>query len=444
MSVSPNLSDSETETSENGSILINNSDYSYQLDLNSSSHLENLFSNISISGNIETMAPPNFDTKLLEIVPKFDGNPLELASFLEISQKLITTYWNSEDINCVQNLAIIYGIYAKIIGKAREVYSICVSKDWKTVKEALIAHFGDQRNENGLLFDLDQLRQYANEPPMQYHTRVMSNLSALHNYIDTHNDPTSIVKKSFYNLHALTIFLAGLKEPLGSTIRSMKPKDLAEARQYIISESNIRHLQKPQYENSANKSKHQNQSKQNFHQNNFPRFHNFNTYQQNYTPQQMFQPPANTFPRAPININPRPMPPQKFFTNQQVFGPPRNVWKPNPQAAQNLPKPVPMSGISHGTNRFSNKNFQLHNVENANYYPSPFYAENYNYYPDYQDYGNVSYDTNNYSMQNEHYDPQELYNEQCTSQSEINQPEVDNQTPIEQNFHEAEPPAEMP
>ncbi|CAG9771277.1 unnamed protein product [Ceutorhynchus assimilis] len=240
------------------------------------------------------MAPPHFETKLLEIVPKFDGNHLD----------------------------------------------ICVSKDWKTVKDALIAHFGDQRNENGLLFDLDQLRQYANEPPLQFHTRGMSNLSASHNYIDTHNfnDPTS------------------LKEPLGSTIRSMKPKDLAEARKVESNISNIRHLQKPQNDNFANKNKHQNQQKQNFHQNNFPRFHNF---QQNYTPTQTFQPPGNTFPHAPINVNPRQMPTQKFFTNQQVFGSPKNVWKPNAQEAQNLPKLFPglrrKSASENTPNEFPNR-----------------------------------------------------------------------------------------
>ncbi|CAG9760018.1 unnamed protein product [Ceutorhynchus assimilis] len=151
------------------------------------------------------------------------------------------------------------------------------------------------------------------------------------------------------------------------------------------------------------------------------------------------------------------MPTQKIFTNQQVFGSPKNVWKPNPQAAQNFPKPVPMSGISnlqkpvpmsgisHGTNRFNNQNFQLHNVENAPYYliPNPHYAENYNNYYDYQGYGDGSND-NNYSMQNDQVDSQDFYNDPSNGQTETNEPENYDQTPIEQNFQEAEPPAEMP
>lgn len=355
MSFSSNSSDSTLENSENELGL----EQPISIAENDHLVLENLFSNLTITKSLPIMAPPVFDTKLLDIVPKFDGNPLELSSYLETSNKLIITYWNSEIVDCVQNLTLIYGIYAKLIGKAREVYSICVSKDWKTVKSALIAHFGDQRDENGLLFDLDQLRQHANESSLQFYTRVMSNLSALHNYVDTHTDTTDIntfrVKKDFYNLHALKIFLAGLKEPLGSTVRAMKPKDLAEARQYIISESNIRHIQNPnRFEGNQNqfKPKHQIRTSNNPHQNLFlPNYQYLPNYN-NTQPQQFMPQNQASFPRGPINIQPRPVPPQHFPTNRQVFGPPKNptnVWKPNPQRAQYLPKPVPMSGISHGT-----------------------------------------------------------------------------------------------
>lgn len=57
--------------------------------------LTNLIANLSIddSNNINSihsnMARANFDNKLLEIVPKFDGNPLELSSFLETANSLL-------------------------------------------------------------------------------------------------------------------------------------------------------------------------------------------------------------------------------------------------------------------------------------------------------------------------------------------------------------------
>ncbi|KAJ8961596.1 hypothetical protein NQ317_003912 [Molorchus minor] len=86
---------------------------------------------------------------------------------------------------------------------------------------------------------------------------------------------------------ALVTFLAGLKEPLGSTIRAMRPDSLATAIQYIVEENNI-------------------------------------------------SPVGNNFQLRTNNQPPR------FLTNQQVFGSPKNVWKPG-QYKQTQPKPTPMS-----------------------------------------------------------------------------------------------------
>lgn len=43
-------------------------------------------------------------------------------------------------------------------------------------------------------------------------------------------------KRAFANKQALKAFLAGLREPLGSTIRAMKSSTLASAMQYVIEE----------------------------------------------------------------------------------------------------------------------------------------------------------------------------------------------------------------
>lgn len=369
--------------------------------------------------NAEQSNIPVFESKLLQIVPQFDGNPLELSSFLDTSNTLINQYWdpNPQRVNCVQNITVIYGIYSKLVGKAREVYSICIAKDWHSVKSALVAHFGDQRDENGLLFDLDQLRQHLNEPSLQFYTRVMSNLSALHNYVDIHENlvQNRTVKKTFYNTHALKIFLAGLREPLGSTIRAMKPCTLAEARQYIIAENNIRHLQKPHNFENNNQIKHKFKPQQSS---------NFNTsllrqnsdFPRSYFPQQVpnfqqvpsFHQAPNfqqqySFPRGPIHIQPRPVPQQRFFTNSEVFGrqqpqkPLSNVWKPRPNFRQQTPTPMsgvstirPGSMLSHAStssqyptviNKQRNP-YELHNLEQeTTYYPDVYteYPDNYGY-----------------------------------------------------------------
>lgn len=422
--------------------------------------LTNLIANLSIddSNNINSihsnMARANFDNKLLEIVPKFDGNPLELSSFLETANSLYNTYYDPTPANrnSVQNITILYGLYSKLIGKAREVYSICISKEWVDIKNALIAHFGDQRDENGLLFDLDQLRQ-NNEPSLQFYTRIMSNLSALHNYIDVHENDANIIaiKKQFYQTHALKIFLAGLKEPLGSTIRAMRPDSLATARQYIISENNIRHLQKPNENRMLDSQKNKQAPK--FYHNNPNNNHNQKFFPQNFQ-HNFFQQPTNyqnpfpqPFPRGPVNIQPRPVPPQRFLTNRQVFGPPKNptnVFKPNPHRQALLPKPTPMSGISHGT-------FQ----RSMNSQPRPFrppqftFEELYNLEEPYNEYNtpHSSYD-NNYEYYYPNYD---LYNytdyTNTECETEDNYLDENIEQPCEQNtnqnFQETQPRDEI-
>lgn len=427
-SLSPN---SLAESSENSELNLSELDLRQEnVTRNADLDLTDLLSSLSINSpklsskdkfnfnlekpeSLNMSAPPHFDAKILEIVPKFDGNPLELSSYLETANTLISNFWDTrpDHANCVQNVTIIYGIYSKLIGKAREVYSISINKDWQSIKTSLIAHFGDQRDENGLLFDLDQLRQTNHETPLQFHTRVMSNLSALHNYIDTHEtiEATKQLKKQFYNTHALKIFLAGLKEPLGSSIRAMRPECLASARQFIISENNIRHLQKPHIPQVTPKFNvptftqyFPNQPFQN------QQFNQFNQpFRQNF-PSNFSRQTKPVFPSQPIDIRPRQLPPPKFFTNKQVFGTNKNtnVFKPRNIPQNQFPKPTPMSGISHGTfpkppvnqqRYFNPPHFvfeELHNVEQNDNEPyiSNNEFEGYQYsYPEQQYYSESEY-----------------------------------------------------
>ncbi|KAG5866557.1 hypothetical protein JTB14_013827 [Gonioctena quinquepunctata] len=74
----------------------------------------------------------------------------------------------------------------------------------------------------------------------------MELLNTICNYIDLHHDDAAVKrsKKEFFQQQTLTTFLAGLKEPLGATIRAMRPPNLSSAIQYIQEENNIRYLQR--------------------------------------------------------------------------------------------------------------------------------------------------------------------------------------------------------
>lgn len=363
--------------------------------------------------NLNKMAPPTFDTKLFNIVPQFDGNPLELSAFLDTANMLINTYWDvtPTNINCSQNVLLIYGIYAKLSGFAKEVYSTCISKDWASVKSALIAHFGDHRDESGLLSDLCSLKQNNNELPLLFLQRVMSNLNALYNYIDTHelDETNKLARKTFYQKHCLNVFLSGLKEPLGSTIRAMRPPDLATARQFIVTENNIKYIHRNSNFNQQNTAK--------------PDFNSYRPQIQNNPQHNNFR-MQSQFPSQPINVNPRPVQ-QKFFTNKQVFGKPPNVWKPKNQ--NNFPRPTPMSGVSHGTS-FARQNKPPTNIF-KNHRPNPniITEELFNIEPvdnEEQHENYYSEDTPEYYLENEYPD----YANYCSEGNDV----------TEQNFQIAE------
>ncbi|KAJ8982404.1 hypothetical protein NQ317_017206 [Molorchus minor] len=288
---------------------------------------------------------PTFDSKNLFIIAQFDGNPSELNNFLKVSQTFLNIYWNREDETCVQNLLLFEGIKSRLTGRAKEIISVDRVNTWTEIKAVLIQNFGDQRNENSLTRDLFNLRQ-NNESPQQFYERVISLLSIVCNHIDIHNETEEISesKKNFFRQQALVTFLAGLKDPLGSIIRAMRPDSLATAIEYIVEENNIRYLQRPQFNNDSLKRPMSTQKPQQHnlisqHSNSFPRFNNVHTQNFNQTPRfpsAPFSPVGNNFQLRTNNQPPR------FLTNRQVFGSQKNVWKPG-QYKQTQPKPTPMS-----------------------------------------------------------------------------------------------------
>lgn len=309
---------------------------------------------------------PTFDIRLLQIVPEFDGNPCRLYRYISTSSDLLNDYWNTAIPNCVQNKLLLNGIFSKLTGPAEEIFSLSGSNDWNTIKNLLITHFGDQRNESSLLSDLGSLRQQHNENSLQFYARIVSTLNLLHNYINLHETLAEVKtsKKSLYDSHALHTLLVGLREPQSSMVRSMKPKDLAEAQKYIIEDNNIRYLQKSMNTNVPKLQIQKTHMEPPIIQN-----QSFNRFQ--FSPNipkqpQFVQPNFNKpqFPRGPIQIQPRTnLPPQRFPTNSQVFGKPSNVWKPS-HNAQPRPRPTPMSTVT--TQNFTrNSNYPQ---QNRNYF----------------------------------------------------------------------------
>lgn len=303
------------------------------------------------------------------IIPKFDGNPNHLSRFISTCETILRKYYNYVHPASAENQIILYSILNKLDGRAEEVINISGEiTSWDQIKLILLQHFGDQRDENCLNRDLVHLKQ-ENESPQEFYNRCLNLLNTIFNYINLHenNDALKICKQEFFKAQTLKTFLAGLKDPLGSQIRSMKPIDLPTALQYIKEEQNIQYIQKKnsfsfptQKPNFSKASSYQNQNQ-----------HAFNN-----------RPIRGPFPALPLNRfnnngfrpnHPNALRPFGQWQTQrpamQNAFPPRPTWQQNhafpsrPQFSQNFnrnnqPKPEPMSGIS-----YTDKHYQLHNEQ---------------------------------------------------------------------------------
>lgn len=310
----------------------------------------------------------------LKVVPDYDGNVNSLFRFLKTANSIIQQYYDFNNAENFQNVIVINGILGKLHGKALEVIDVNSANTWERIREVLIENFCDQRDENALNRDLVNLHQ-MNESPQQFYDRCFNLLTTLINYINIHNDDETVIqcKRDFFTTQTLKTFLAGLREPLGSTIRSMRPQSLPEALQYIKEEANIMYLQKrnQSHQNSNQRPNNQGQSSKQNMQRLPPNWYQNRNNNAFFNPNQQVQPYYNRNPNFG-QVRPN-------FNQQNKF----NNFNQNPRIPQ--PRPTPMSGVSSANGVPNRPRF----IPNPNYRPQPQfnqrpnYFQNVGHYPDY-------------------------------------------------------------
>lgn len=372
---------------------------------------ESLNSNL-ISNNMAQLKPEYFNC-----VPVFDGSPNDLNRFLTTCEILIKTFYDKENPNCFNNTYLMHSLINKLQGTAKLVVNIQSVKNWEDLKNTLYRNFADQRDEACLNRDLILLKQNFNETPQQYFDKCLNLLNLLCSYVDSHeeNEETKNAKRELYSNLTLNTFLTGLKEPLGNTIRCMRPENINQALQFILQEQNVHYYQnltnkvpmKPN-NNFSNNHNNNNQSRynNNFNQNrNGQHFRNFNqnNQQQNFN---KFQQP-NKFPTGPINIQSRPNFNKFYPTNSQVFNRNpnkqynnQNAFRPNKNFKAEQATPMSTS-TRQSFNRPQNNNrlqnhFQNQNQYNQrNYIAEEIYNAEVETNNDYQNFDNVEQNFDN-------------------------------------------------
>lgn len=309
---------------------------------------------------------PDAIFKVLRHVPEFDGNPNVLTRFIRLCDQVCATYLSAEQGRELTNLCLLNGILNKITGPAaRTINSNGIPESWEGIRTALINNFSDQRDETALYNDLSLATQGTNTP-QEFYDRCQNLFSTIMTYVSLHESiPTTIeAKRTLYKKLTMQAFVRGLKEPLGSRIRCMRPDSVEKALEFVQEELNVMYLQQrndPTSDRKVNVLPKPIQlppfsmpAQRSFvppaPMYNMP----FNVPFQRPMPQPpQHQPWKPNFPNTPLN-----RPPQGPTRTQQMFRalPPNyntqnNSFKMTPHNSYQHTGPKPMSGVSHYVTR---------------------------------------------------------------------------------------------
>lgn len=176
-------------------------------------------------------------------LPKFDGNPRLLHEFITNVEEILLHIRGTD--NTPQGLILLRAIRNKIDGQANEVLNTYGTPlNWDDIKANLMSHYSDKRTETSLIRDLHNLRQY-DKPVEKFYSQVIEIQSTLTNNVSINESDKNVIKakRDLFTEMCLNSFLSGLREPIGSTVRAMRPESLNIALDYCIKEQNINYLQ---------------------------------------------------------------------------------------------------------------------------------------------------------------------------------------------------------
>lgn len=269
-------------------------------------------------------------------LPQFNGNPRLLYEFINNVEEILDLMGAIN--NTPYARIIMRAIRNKVTGQANEVLNMFGTPlDWNQIKTNLILHYSDKRNETSLIRDLHSLRQFS-DTVEKFYSKIVEIMSTLNNHLRIHeSDPNVILAKSgLYSEMCLNTFLIGLKEPLGSTVRAMKPSNIQEAFNFCIKEQNSYYMQYTEYNIRPFRSPYVQQTNQN-----------------PYT----FSPSTSSFGQRPNIFNSRgamlhavpnnnalgPNNYSQLRQNQSVAHPNNNRFPPIPNQNQNVFVPRPLN-----------------------------------------------------------------------------------------------------
>lgn len=121
---------------------------------------------------------------VIKDLPKFEGNPRLLFDFIQNVEEILSLV--APKAGTPYGQLLLRAIRNKIIGPANEVLNIYGTQlEWKTIKENLILHYSDKRNETSLIRDIHNIKQYSKTVEVFY-SEVIELLSIITNLVQIH------------------------------------------------------------------------------------------------------------------------------------------------------------------------------------------------------------------------------------------------------------------
>lgn len=330
-------------------------------------NLTNFLRNISL--NTDKMSTEQLNVlinslKLPDCVkdlPAYSGNKSGLHDFITNVTEIIEQCEHILGKDKVPT-TFLRAIRNKIHGEADEVLTMYGTKlNWETIKSNLINHYADKRNETSLVKDLHLIYQ-GSDSIEKFFSRIIEIQSALISHAKLHEQSPVVraAKEAFFTDMCLNVFLAGIREPLGSMIRARNPMDIAEAYNLCAKEQNMYYIKHKSQQSSnppnyninkrpitnltpryLNPQVFQNQFRDSPQQNRYYNHQPFrqssvpfrNNFQPNYQNKPMILPPKPAYRQEPMDTSSN-MDKIKQYTVRQTINDPQRSY----QHQNNIPR----------------------------------------------------------------------------------------------------------
>lgn len=206
-----------------------------------SSNINVNFSSSNLS-NLNTMpeTAPALQKLHLDAIPFYDGNPSTLSNFLSACEYILNTFSNLENLADPTNEYLLRAVLGKLTGRALLLVGSRDVSSWKEIKSVLEQCFGDQRDEKGLLKDLQSLKPARNESPYQFGMKCQDARCLLLSKLKITEQDANYrkLKTKYYDEIALEVFLDGLPTYLDLAVRLRHPDTLEKAMSVVLEEEN--------------------------------------------------------------------------------------------------------------------------------------------------------------------------------------------------------------